>query len=137
MFRQRSTGGFVGLQLFHCGVPIDFRRAFRTASRFPELVREGFDLMLFEWDDAMRSHSRLRVLMSLCRVLEGLPCMLVPRQVILFSVLLGDTMGMCGEIVQFGGSLVILIVRSVVITCRHNQMLTICPDLLWASFASL
>ena len=76
--------------------------------------------MISEWDGAMRSHSRLRVLMSLCRVLEGLPCMLVSRQVILFSVLLGGAMGMRSQIVQFGGSLVILIVRSVVVACRHK-----------------
>ena len=45
--------------------------------------------------------------------------MLVSGLVILFSVLLGYTMGMRSQIVQFGGSLVILIVRSVVVTCGH------------------
>jgi hypothetical protein len=69
--------------------------------------------------------------------------MLVSGLVVLFSVLLGYTMGMRSEIVQFGGSLMILIVRSVVITCGHilkileHQRLSIWPDLLWASFASL
>lgn len=46
--------------------------------------------------------------------------MLVPRLVILLSVLPGDPMGVRGEIMQFGGSLVILIVRAVVVTCGHN-----------------
>ena len=73
MPRQGSMGQFMGSQLFHCGVPIDFRGAFRTSSGLPELVRERGDLMIWEWGDAMRSHSRLRVLMSFCRVLEGLP----------------------------------------------------------------
>jgi hypothetical protein len=44
---------------------------------------------------------------------------------------------MRGAVVELGGPLMILVVRSVVITCRHNQMLTICPDLLLVSFASL
>jgi hypothetical protein len=75
--------------------------------------------MLSEWGDAMRSQSLLGVLMSPCGVLEGLPRMLVSGLVILFSVLLGYTMGMRSEIVQFGGPLVILIVRPVVVTRGH------------------
>jgi hypothetical protein len=38
---------------------------------------------------------------------------------ILFSVLLGNTMSMRGDIMQFGGSLVVLVVRSVVIASGH------------------
>ena len=45
--------------------------------------------------------------------------MLVSGRIILFPMLLGYTMGVRSEIVQFGGSLVILIVRSVVVTCGH------------------
>ena len=35
--------------------------------------------------------------------------MLVPRQMVLLAVLLGDTVGMRGDIVQFGGALVVLV----------------------------
>ncbi len=45
--------------------------------------------------------------------------MLVSRQVIRFSLLLGDTMGVRGAVVQFGGCLVVLVMRSVVITSGH------------------
>jgi hypothetical protein len=45
--------------------------------------------------------------------------MLVSAQVILFSLLLGDTMGMRGTIMQFGGQRVILVVRSLVIASGH------------------
>ena len=43
--------------------------------------------------------SCLSMPMSVLGVLEGLPGMLVPRQVILFALLLGNTMGMRGPVV--------------------------------------
>ena len=46
--------------------------------------------------------------------------MLLARQVILLSVLLGSAMGMRGAVLQFICSLVILVVRSAVITGGHN-----------------
>jgi hypothetical protein len=45
-------------------------------------------------------------------------------------------MGVRGGIVKFRRPLVILVMRSVVITCRHNYRVTICPDFAWASLAS-
>jgi hypothetical protein len=45
--------------------------------------------------------------------------------------------GMGGEVMQFSGSLMIFVMRSVVISRRHNQSVTIWPDLVWASWASL
>jgi hypothetical protein len=45
-------------------------------------------------------------------------------------------MSVGGTIVQLGGALMILVVRSVVIASRHYRGL-ICPDLLCASRASL
>jgi hypothetical protein len=53
------------------------------------------------------------------RVLQGLPRMFVPSQVILLSVLLGRTMGVRGPVVQFGGLLVVFVMGSVVIASRH------------------
>jgi hypothetical protein len=46
--------------------------------------------------------------------------MLVSREVILLSLLLGDTMGVRGGIVQFGGPFVVLVLGSVVGRSRHN-----------------
>jgi hypothetical protein len=40
-------------------------------------------------------------------------------------------------VVQLGGSLMVLVMRSVVVACRHIQIFTICPDLVCASLASL
>jgi len=100
-------------------------------------MRQGFDLTMPERDHAMPRRSRVTPLVSALRMLQRLPGMFVSRQVILFSVLLlGGTVGVRGGVVQFCRPLVILIVRSIVITSRH-QIVTICPDLLWASFASL
>jgi hypothetical protein len=63
-----------------------------------------------EGGDAMSGRSRLSIPMGVFGVLEGLPRMLVSRQVLLLSVLLGRAMGMSGEIVQFSGPLVVLVV---------------------------
>jgi hypothetical protein len=47
----------------------------------------------------MSRRSRLSLLMSVLGVLEGLPRMLVSRQVLLLSVLLGGAVGMRGHVV--------------------------------------
>ena len=57
----------------------------------------------------MSARSRVSMLMSALRVLERLPLMLLARQVILLSLLLGSTMGMRGAILQFICPLVILV----------------------------
>jgi hypothetical protein len=53
------------------------------------------------------------------------------------AVLFPDAMGMRRDIVKFGGALVILIMRSAIVTSRHSYRLPICPDFEWASLASL
>jgi hypothetical protein len=73
--------------------------------------------------DAMTGGRRLGVLMGIVRVLKCLPRKLVPRKVILLSVLLGDAMGMRRHVVQFGGPLMVFVMRSVVVTSGHIQ----CP----------
>jgi hypothetical protein len=50
----------------------------------------------------------------------GLTRLFVPAQVILVSVLLGNSMGVRADVVQLGGLLVILLMRSVVIASGHN-----------------
>jgi hypothetical protein len=52
-----------------------------------------------ECDDAMSIGGSLGMPMSLLGVLESLPRMLVSRQVVLFSLLLGHTMSMGGAVV--------------------------------------
>ena len=83
-------------QFFHRVVPIFLRRSLWTASGLPEFASEGCDVLMPEWGDAMANRGRLSLLMSFLGVLEGLPRMLLSRQVILFSVLLSNTMGMRG-----------------------------------------
>jgi hypothetical protein len=69
----------------------------------------------------MPGHGRFRMPMGLAGLFQGLPRMLVPGQVLLLAVLLlRDAMGVRGDIVQFGGALVIFVMRSVVITSRHS-----------------
>jgi len=90
-----------------------------------------------EGNDAVSGRRRLSLLRNTSGVLEGLPRKLVSRQVFLFPVFLAHTMDMGGTVVKFRGPLMVLVMRSLVITRGHNQTLTICPDLLWASVASL
>ncbi len=69
----------------------------------------------------------LRLLVKLGRSLKGISRMfqclarsLLARQMFLLPMLLGGgAMGMCGAFVQFRGSLVIFIMRSIVIARRH------------------
>jgi hypothetical protein len=60
---------------------------------------KGRNLMLPECGDAMPGRAARSLLMSLRGVREFLPRMLVSRQVLLLSMLLANTMGMCGGIV--------------------------------------
>jgi hypothetical protein len=52
-----------------------------------------------ECGDAMANRGRLSLSVSFCGVLQGLPGMLLSRQVILFSVLLSHTVGVRGFVV--------------------------------------
>ena len=64
--------------------------------------------------------------------------MFVSRQVILFPLLFANTMSVRSRVVQFGGALVVLVMRSVVVSSGHSfYRVTIWPDLVWASLASL
>ena len=83
------------------------------------------------------SHRGLSQLVCPFRVLEGLPGMLVSSLIFRFPLLFTGAMGVGRKIMQFGSPLMIFIMRSVVISCGHNQRVSICPDLLWASLASL
>ena len=77
------------------------------------------DFIMSEGCDAMSSH-RLRHLMRLFRVLEGLPRMLVSAEVFLFPMLFPGAVGMRGKVVQLGGPLMIFVMGSVVISSRHG-----------------
>src|ERR1019366_7141824 len=103
--------------------PIFFRRTVRTASRLPEFTSQDGDIFVPEGRDAMPHGNCLSMLMSLLGVLQRLPRVLLPRQVILLIVLFGNTMHVRGLVVQFGGPLVVFVMRSVVIACRHLRSL--------------
>lgn len=72
---------------------------------------------------------RLSHLVGLFRVLEGLPGMLVSGLMFLLSLLFTGAVGVGGEVVQLGGTLMIFVMGTVVIAGRHNQRVTIWPDL--------
>jgi hypothetical protein len=60
------------------------------------------------------------VLVSLLGVLKSLPGVFVSRFVLLLFVgIRGGAMSMSGTLVQLGGSLMILVMRSVVLTLGH------------------
>src|ERR1035441_1324089 len=100
--------------------PIFFRRTVRTASSLPEFTSQDGDIFVPEGRDAMPHRNCLSMLMSLLGVLQRLPRVLLPRQVILLIVLFGNTMHVRGLVVQFGGPLVVFVMRSVVIRSEEH-----------------
>ncbi len=97
-----------GSQCFRGMEPIFLRRSVRTASGLPEFISERRNVSMSECGEAMFIRSCLSILMSVGGVLPGLSRMLVPRQLILFSLLFANTMCVCGAVVQFCRSLVVL-----------------------------
>lgn len=87
--------------------PIFLRRSVRAASGLPEFIGDGRDVSMSECREAMFIRGRLSPLRRVRGILQGLPRMFVSRQVILFSVLFGNTMCVRGAVVQLGSSLVV------------------------------
>jgi len=83
-------------------------------------MRQGFNFLVPEGDYPMPGGCRLTLLMSRLGVLKCLSRLFVPGQVVLLPVLLyGGAVGVRGRVVQFSRPLVVLIMRSVVITSGH------------------
>ena len=83
-----------GAEFFHRMEPILLRRSGRTTSGLPQFTSQDGDIFVPEGGDAVPHGYRQSMLMSLLGVLQGLPRVLLPRQVILLSVLFGNTMHM-------------------------------------------
>ena len=79
--------------------PIHFRRPVRTTSRLPQFTSQDGDIFVPEGRDAMPHRNCLSMLMGLLGVLQRLPRVFLPRQVILLSVLFANTMHMRGLVV--------------------------------------
>ena len=69
------------------------------------------------WDTV--SSRGLRHLVRPLGVLEGLAGMLVSGEMFLLTMFLTGAVGVGGEVVKFGGALMIFVVGSVVISSRH------------------
>jgi hypothetical protein len=108
--------------------PIHLRRSFRATTGLPQCVGERRDFIMPEGYDAVTS-GRLTHPVGFFRVLEGLPGMLVSGLMFLLSLLFTCAVGVGGEVVQLGGALMIFVMGSVVVAGRHNQRVTIWPDL--------
>jgi hypothetical protein len=80
-------------QFFRGSIPIIFRRSVRTASRLPEFIRAGRDLSMSERNDTVSNSGRSWAIVRRL-VFGSLPRQFVPRQMLLFALLLGDTMRM-------------------------------------------
>ena len=78
-------------------------------------MRQFSDFAMSKSRYAVPIHRRLRVPVRGLRVLKSLPRIFMPGFVLLLSMPAGGTMRMRRQIVQFGRSLVVLVVRSVVI----------------------
>src|SRR5277367_2634002 len=115
-----SMGVAAGSQLFGGMKPILLWRPVWAAPGLPELMSERGDVIVPEWGDNVSGCGRLSVLVSLLGMLQSLLRMLMSGQVILLSLPLGDSMSVRRGVVQFGGPLVVFVMRSVVITSGHD-----------------
>jgi len=77
------------------------------------------DFVVSEGQHTMSSH-RLSHLVRLFRMLEGLPGMLMSTEMFLLPPFFTGAVGVGGEVVQFGGSLMIFVMGSVVIARGHS-----------------
>jgi len=64
-------------------------------------MRERCNFCMSEGYDRMRSRGHLGLMIRVLGVLQDLPGMLMSFQVILFPVLLTDTVGVCGSVLKF------------------------------------
>ena len=104
--------------------PVLFWRSFRTASALPQRIGQFGDFAVPKDRDAVLIHSvpvqLLATLVSLLGMLKSLPGALLPGFVILLLMgFRGTTMSVCGIVVQLSGPLLIFVMRSVAIACRH------------------
>ena len=89
-------------------------------------MRQCGDVVVPESRDAVTDRgtvtrrSRLGMSVGLLGVLKRLPGMLLPGKMILVAVLCGNPMGVGRIVVQFGGKLMVLVVRSIVISSGHD-----------------
>lgn len=128
--------GRAGSQLFRGAKPIFLRRSFGAAAGLPEGMGQRRDFIVSKGCDAMTGH-RLRHLVGLFGMLEGLPGMLVSGLMLRLPLVFTGAMGVRGEIVQLRGALMIFVMGAVIIARGHTQRVTIWPDFVWASLASL
>jgi len=99
-------------------------------------MRQCRDFIMPEGHDAV-SGRRLRHLMRPFRVFEGLPGMLVSSLMLLLPMLFTSAVSVGSQIVQLSSALMVFVVGSVVVSRGHCQRVTIWPELVWASWASL
>ena len=111
-------------QLLRGMEPVFVRRSFGTAPGFPHRISQLGNVRVPEDREAVLIHlipMRLpSVLVRLLRVLKSLPGEFLAALVILFLMRFrSTTMSVGGAIVQLCSSLMIFVMRSVVISCRH------------------
>jgi len=115
-------------QFVHRAKPVLIGRTLRTASIRPEFMRQRFDLVMPKCNHAVSHRPGLRVPIGRAEMLRVQPRLLVPVQVILLPILLGDAIAMCCAVVLFGSLGVVFVMRSVVIACRHLIYSPFDPD---------
>ncbi len=87
-------------QFFRGSEPIFFRRSDGAASGLPEFVGQGRNLRVAKCGDAVPDRSPYGALARIVGMLLSSPGLLVPTQMFLLSVLLGNAMGMRGAVLQ-------------------------------------
>ena len=100
--------------------PIFLRRSFGTPSSLPQFIREGCDVGVSECGDSVSNRRLGRLPMRFGGMLLFLARVFVSGEMFLFSVLFGNAMGVRGQIAQFGGFRMVLVMRSFVVASRHR-----------------
>jgi hypothetical protein len=85
-------------------------------------MRQGSDFPMPESGDAVPHRCFMTLQLVLLRMLKRLPGMLVSREMFLFSILFAHPMRVGGAVFQFGGALVVLEMRSVIVSGRHSVL---------------
>lgn len=112
---MRLTSEVAGPQFYHGLEPVFFRRSVGAAPGLPQFIGADRNILMPECEDAVSDRDPWCGSMAVLRLLLRLSRLFVPCRMILFPVLLGNSKSVRRVIFQFGGSLMVLVMRFVFI----------------------
>ncbi len=107
-----------GTHFFGRSVPIFFGGPLWATSLLPELIRAARDFSVPKRGDAMPNRSACRRIVASV-VFRSLARLFVSSEVLLLALLLSNTMRVRRAVLQFSGTLVVLVMRGIIVSSRH------------------